>query len=41
VIFACVLVPFSGCVHSQLLQTDTKDILKNNLVDPLLNLQKL
>jgi hypothetical protein len=33
VIFACVLVSFSGCGHNQLLQTDTKDIPKDNTAD--------
>jgi hypothetical protein len=33
VIFACVLVSFSGCGHNQLLQTDAKDILKDNTAD--------
>jgi hypothetical protein len=33
VMFACVLVSFSGCEHNQLLQTDTEDILKDNTAD--------
>jgi hypothetical protein len=31
--FACVLVSFSGCGYNQLFQTDTKDILKDNMAD--------